>query len=143
MMLTIYTDGGSRNQNGRCGWGVVGERDGNIVFRSSTFGGTGTNNEAEWKGLIDGAKAALSLGESSPRLKSDSMLVVKQALGEYKVKNNRLKVLKSEFADLPLLNPTIQWVKAHCGNPGNEEADRLATEALLTGNSWMEWLPNY
>ena len=55
-----------------------------------------TNNESEYLALLNGIKVVLDLGYVSVDIYSDSELIVKQLIGEYKIKNDRMKKLNNE-----------------------------------------------
>ena len=55
-----------------------------------------TNNESEYLALLNGVKVVLDLGYLSVDIYSDSELIVKQLIGEYKIKNDRMKKLNNE-----------------------------------------------
>ena len=90
-----------------------------------------TNNEAEYQGLLAGLKAARSLGIRKLKVEGDSQLIVRQILGEYKVRNARLKVLHAEAMDLLLPGVNFDSFEiAHIERAKNSEADALANKAL-------------
>ena len=70
--------------------------------------GHGTNNQAEYKSLIEGLKwvlseldrAGLDPGDLRLRVRGDSRLVLKQIAGEWKVKNAKLRELRTEAVRL-------------------------------------------
>ena len=55
-----------------------------------------TNNESEYLALLNGVKVVLDLGYVSVDIYSDSELIVKQLIGDYKIKNDRMKKLNNE-----------------------------------------------
>ncbi|BAK54376.1 ribonuclease HI [Sulfurisphaera tokodaii] len=85
-----------------------------------------TNNVAEYSGLICLMETMLRLGISSPIIKGDSQLVIKQMNGEYKVKAKRIIPLYEKAIELKKkLNATLIWVPRE----ENKEADRLSRVA--------------
>ena len=62
----------------------------------------------------------------NPIIFSDSELIVKQVNGEYKVKNERMKVLHSEV--ISLLGNFESWRLTHILREKNKVADQLANE---------------
>ncbi|MBB5254763.1 ribonuclease HI [Sulfurisphaera ohwakuensis] len=85
-----------------------------------------TNNVAEYSGLICLMETMLKLGISSPIIKGDSQLVIKQMNGEYKIKAKRIIPLYEKAIQLKKkLNATLIWVPRE----ENEEADRLSRVA--------------
>jgi ribonuclease HI len=59
MALVIYTDGGSRNNPGPAGIGVVAYRGDEQLFTLSEFLGVQTNNWAEYQGVIRALETVL------------------------------------------------------------------------------------
>ncbi|MBD3247109.1 reverse transcriptase-like protein [Candidatus Pacearchaeota archaeon] len=91
----IYTnsDGGARGNPGPGAVGVVVRKDGEILTKHSEYlGSMVTNNQAEYEALIKALELALKFGKEVTCI-LDSELVVKQMLGEYKVKNKKLMEL--------------------------------------------------
>ena len=93
--------------------------------------GVTTNNVAEYRALIAGLEAALALGARRVEARIDSELIVRQAIGRYKVKNpgliplhNRLLALRSRFDEV---------VFRHVPRTQNKRADALANQALDRG----------
>ena len=59
-----------------------------------------TNNQAEYYGLINGLKEIVNLKIRKVHLKGDSLLIINQVLGNYKVKNEKLKIYYEEAMQL-------------------------------------------
>ena len=62
----------------------------------------------------------------NPIIYSDSELVVKQVNGEYRVKNDRMKLLHNEV--ISLLSNFETWSLIHVLRDKNKVADKLANE---------------
>jgi ribonuclease HI len=62
--------------------------------------GLGTNNVAEWTALILAMDIIKSRGYNDVCVKGDSMMVVKQALGEWKVNGDVFVQMRDEFQKL-------------------------------------------
>ena len=90
--------------------------------------GIATNNVAEYRALIAGLEKALELGVTELEVVSDSELLVKQMLGEYKVKNRGLVPLSIEAAELARRIGRVRYTAVR--REHNELADRLVNEAL-------------
>jgi ribonuclease HI len=90
--------------------------------------GETTNNVAEYQALISGLETALAEGVSSIEVRLDSLLLVKQVMGEYRVKAPHLKPLQREAVKLltKFEHATIDHVRREL----NTVADGLANEAL-------------
>ena len=83
---------------------------------------------AEYRALIAGLEKALELGVTELDVVSDSELLVKQMLGEYKVKNRGLVPLSIEAAELARRIGRVRYTAVR--REHNELADRLVNEAL-------------
>jgi probable phosphoglycerate mutase len=127
--LVLYIDGGARGNPGPAGYGVRAERpDGSVLDEFCESIGTATNNVAEYRALIAALEWAKSHGNRAVRVRSDSLLLVQQMLGNYKVKHPGLQPL---YAKARLLAHDIGRVSyEHVGRELNAHADRLANEAM-------------
>ena len=83
-----------------------------------------TNNEAEYLSLIKGIDKLIELKVLNVNIYSDSELVVKQVLGIYKVKNDRMKILHNLV--LEKLNLIDKWSMVHIRREKNLRADELS-----------------
>ena len=127
--LIAYIDGGARGNPGPAGFGVRIERpDGALVEEFSDAIGHATNNVAEYRGLIAALEWAKTHGHRDLHVRSDSLLLVQQMLGNYKVKHAGLQPL---HARARLLAHDIGRVTfEHIGRAHNAHADRLANAAM-------------
>ncbi|HXW85035.1 MAG TPA: ribonuclease HI family protein [Candidatus Binataceae bacterium] len=130
--LIAHSDGGARGNPGPAGYGVVIEdQTGCKVADLSEYLGHQTNNFAEYQGLIAALEYVLQRGPKALKLISDSELLVKQIKGIYKVKNPTLQDL---HARAKALIAQLDWFSiAHALREHNQEADRLANEAMDRG----------
>ena len=129
MKATLYTDGGARGNPGPAAFAYVLEADdGTVLAAHGETIGVATNNVAEYRGLVAGLAKAVELAVSEVEVVSDSELVVKQMLGEYKVKNEALRELSLEAARLARKLDSVDY--RHVRRAHNELADRLVNEAL-------------
>jgi probable phosphoglycerate mutase len=127
--VVAYIDGGARGNPGPAGYGVRIERpDGTVVAEFSEAIGTATNNVAEYRGLLAALDWARQHGEKSLHVKSDSLLLVQQMLGRYKVKHPGLQPLHAK-ARL-LVHEVGRVTFEHVGRANNAHADRLANAAM-------------
>jgi len=130
----IFTDGGSRGNPGKAACAFSIQLDGDEVFHQSRFLGVMTNNEAEYWGVIDSVEYVLNLADQSVLPTKfdwhlDSKLVVEQILGNWKIKETRLRPLAEKAQDLLSQLPgdfTIQ----HVYREQNARADQLLNECL-------------
>ena len=120
----LYVDGASFGNPGPSGAGIVLEMDGSVVVERSEDLGYGTNNQAEYRALLEGLGEALQRGVRDLRVVSDSQLLVRQMQGEYKIKAPGLKGLKAEADALCARFDHVRF--EHTLRAGNEKADELA-----------------
>lgn len=129
---TARCDGGSRGNPGPAGYGaVVEDPQGRVVARLSEYLGKQTNNFAEYSGLLAVLKWAIQNEANHLRVVSDSELMVKQMKGIYKVKNPGLLPLWEEAKRL--VGRLERFQMTHTLRGGNQEADRLANDAMDRG----------
>jgi ribonuclease HI len=90
-MISTNSDGGARGNPGPGAIGIVVRDGNNILIRySSGIGNMVTNNQAEYEALIKALELALTVKDKEIECNLDSELVIKQLLGEYKVKSHTL-----------------------------------------------------
>ena len=129
MKLTVNVDGGARGNPGPAAIGVViRDESGEIVDEIAERIGEATNNVAEYRALIRGIGRAAELGADRVELIGDSELIVKQVLGQYKVKNAGMKPLHAEAT--AALAGFEEWSVRHVRRAENADADRLVNAAL-------------
>ena len=127
--MIVNIDGGSRGNPGPAGYGVrVTAPDGSVVAEFSEAIGVATNNVAEYRGLLAALRYAKEHGYTSLTIRSDSLLLVCQMRGEYKVKNPGLQALHGEARRLVWELGRVRF--EHVRREFNAEADRLANEAM-------------
>jgi ribonuclease HI len=129
MHLVIYTDGACRGNPGpsSIGASLENEHDEEIAIVSSVIG-HGTNNRAEYMAAIAGVKKASELGAKEIELRMDSLLVVRQVEGRWKIKHPGLRNLNRELKET--LQTFKKWSVTHVPREKNQRADALANMAL-------------
>ena len=137
--LRVEADGGSRGNPGPAGYGaVVRDADTGEVLAEVAAGiGVATNNVAEYRGLIAGLEAAAELDPESVEVRMDSLLVVQQMAGRWKVKHPAMAELKGAADAVVRRLPRVRY--AHVARELNGHADRLANEAMdaaARGETW-------
>ena len=123
-----YIDGGSRGNPGPAGYGVRIERDDGSLWELKDAVGVTTNNVAEYRGLLAALEWAMEASVAEFRVRSDSLLLVRQMQGAYKVKNAGLKPLHARAQ--ALVQEIGRVTFEHVRREQNEAADRLANEAM-------------
>ena len=97
----LMVDGAARGNPGEAGCGaVIADENGVVVKELSRYLGRTTNNVAEYEGLLMGLEALLKLGQKHIVVQSDSQLLVRQLNGEYRVRDEKLKVLFAQATRL-------------------------------------------
>ena len=127
--LRIWVDGACRGNPGPASiGGHIEDCEGNVVARISERLGHSTNNVAEYTALIRALEEAKALGAAEVEVRSDSLLLVKQMAGEYRVKHPNLRPL---FEKARILAKGFREFRFfHVPREENRAADRLANEAL-------------
>lgn len=90
--------------------------------------GTTTNNVAEYSGLLEALSAAREEGADELEVISDSLLLVQQMLGKYRVKHPNLIPLFQQAKTL--VRHFRRFSIRHTLRAGNKEADRVANLAV-------------
>lgn len=127
--LFLYTDGGSRGNPGPSGIGVIVlDAKRKKIKETSKYIGETTNNVAEYSALVCGLEEAAALGADEVVVYMDSELLAKQLNGEYRVKDENIKVLFMKA--LGILKNFGSFEIKHIAREKNKEADKLANKAI-------------
>jgi ribonuclease HI len=135
--FVIRTDGASRANPGQASAGAVlidlarpdafdpaAPPDASI----SDYLGIQTNNVAEYTAVVRALGLARELGAREVRLLLDSMLIVEQLHGRWRVKDAKLKPLHAEASRI--LRTFDRWTAAHVPRAENHAADALCNAAI-------------
>lgn len=126
---TMNFDGCSKSNPGPSGAGAVIYKDDTEIWSKAVYvGDKYTNNVAEYSGLIIGLEEANNMEISNLIVKGDSMLVIKQMKGEYKVKSLSLYPLYERAKTLAKKIKTIEYI--HVYRKDNVRADKLSNDGL-------------
>jgi ribonuclease HI len=128
MNYVLHTDGGARGNPGPAAIGVVLKKDDETIFEMGSFIGKDTNNVAEYKAVLEGLSAASDRGIKKLTCYIDSELVVKQLIGEYKVKQSHLKFLWTQVKTVE--NDFVKVTYKHVKREKNTEADAIVNKVL-------------
>ena len=86
--VTVNVDGASRGNPGPSGIGyVIHDHTGKIIEKGGEFIGFATSRMAEYYAMRKGIERAIELGFKSARFISDSLMVVNQLNGIFRIKN--------------------------------------------------------
>ena len=137
-MIEIYTDGSCLENPGNGGWAAIINDNGNIKKISGSEKNT-TNNRMELSATINALKNIITKEEI--HIFTDSQYVklgITEWINKW-VKNDWQTAKKEDvknkdlWIDLYKLNKSLNvkwnWIKAHAGDPLNEEVDSLAKKA--------------
>jgi ribonuclease HI len=130
--IVIYCDGGARGNPGPAAIGaLVLDPTTTPPTRLATVSeriGSTTNNVAEYQALIAGLEAARAFPARVVRVRADSMLVVEQVNGRWRVKQSHLRPLHARAREL--LDGYDEVDVAHVRREQNTDADALVNAAL-------------
>ena len=136
-MYEIYTDGSCLGNPGRGGWGVVSDN-----FKLSAGQPNTTNNQMEMTAILKALEECSKRDIQEVRIFTDSnyvknginVWIINWKKNGWKtstgapVKNKELWMAIDEVRN-KLRLVEWKWVKAHNGNPKNEEVDKLARDS--------------
>lgn len=126
--VVMYTDGGSRGNPGPSAAAYVMYENEIVVDKGGKYLGITTNNIAEYEAALLGLQKALEYGADVVDFRMDSLLVVNQMNGIFKVKNRelwptheRIKLLENKFR-------RVRYT--HVKREYNQIADAVVNELL-------------
>jgi len=130
-------DGCSKGNPGLAACGAVLYQNNTEIWSGSKFlGYNETNNYAEYMGLIIGLQKTVELNIKELAVEGDSLLVIKQMNGQYKVKSSNISELHKVAMNLKKKFNIITF--NHVYRENNKRADELCNneiENLETNNS--------
>lgn len=132
--VVINADGGSRGNPGPSASGfVIQDATGEVVLEAGgKFLGITTNNQAEYRAVLFALERARELEVEEIEFRLDSLLVVNQMKGIYKVKNKDLAVVYEQIKKLVAEFKKVEFV--HVLREFNKLADAEANR-LMDANS--------
>jgi ribonuclease HI/pterin-4a-carbinolamine dehydratase len=127
--IKLYADGGSRGNPGPSASGfVLLNLDDSIIFKSGVYLGITTNNQAEYQAVKYGLEEALKLGAREVSAYLDSLLVVNQMNGSFKVRNRDLWPIHDAIKQLITKFKKVTFT--HVPRELNKLADAEVNETL-------------
>jgi mutator protein MutT len=127
--LIVYSDGGSRGNPGPSAAGfVVMDASENVLYTGGLYLGITTNNQAEYHGVRLGLEKALELHARTVDFRIDSLLVVNQMNGVYKIKNRELWPINERIKELVGQFDTVSFM--HVRREFNQKADSVVNKIL-------------
>jgi len=126
----LHCDGASRGNPGLAsiGFALFDAQGTEVLGRGEVLGDGITNNVAEYTALLRGLEAALAHGVRRIRARLDSELVVRQVLGDYRVRHAGLQPLHA--AVCTRIRAFESFAIEHVPRAENQRADALANAAL-------------
>ncbi len=145
MASKLFVDGASRGNPGPSGAGIYLECGLDNSVKRGYYLGKKTNNEAEYLALLIGLFVAKKYSNTSLMyVYSDSLLLVKQMQGEYRVKKPELQKLYALVKDA---SASLTCIFTHVFREQNQEADRLANygvdKKIMLPDSFISLLKTY
>jgi ribonuclease HI/pterin-4a-carbinolamine dehydratase len=127
--IKLFTDGGSRGNPGPSASGFV-ILDGNddVLFAKGIYLGIMTNNQAEYLALKYGLEKLLDMGIEELSVYMDSLLIVNQMNGKFKIKNQDLLVIFTDIKNILLSFKKVTFT--HVPREKNKLADAEVNKAL-------------
>lgn len=127
--VIIYSDGGSRGNPGPSASGFVIMDDlENVINQGGLYLGITTNNQAEYHGVRLGLEKALEMGAKTVDFRMDSLLVVNQLNGIYKIKNRELWPINERIRELVTHFDKVTF--NHVRREYNQLADGMVNKIL-------------
>jgi len=126
----MYFDGCSKGNPGAGGAGAVIYQDGVEISEQCVYVGNHvTNNYSEYTGIKIGLERAQELGIKHLTVYGDSLLVVKQMAGLYKVKSSNLLEIFARCKEIASTFEKIEFI--HVYRDKNKRADKLSNDGLM------------
>lgn len=127
--VKLYADGGSRGNPGPSATGyVLMDMSDNVVKKSGEYLGITTNNQAEYQAVKQGLEEAKKFNAKVVHVYLDSLLVVNQMKGVFKVKNRDLWPIYESVKELTKSFSKVQFT--HIPRELNKLADAEVNNVL-------------
>ena len=127
--VKMYSDGGSRGNPGPSAGGfVILDMENNVVTKNGKYLGITTNNQAEYHSLKGGLEEAQRMGVRVVHVFMDSLLVINQMKGIYKIKNRDLWPIYQAIKNIEGSFEKINFT--HVPRELNKLADAVVNETL-------------
>lgn len=127
--VKLFTDGGSRGNPGPAASGfVLLDMHDKVIVKRGVYIGITTNNQAEYQALKLGLEMAKELGAQDVEVYMDSLLIVNQMLGKFKVRHQDLALIHETVKTLVKQFQHISFT--HVPRELNKLADAMVNKAL-------------
>jgi len=127
--IKLYADGGSRGNPGPSASGyVLLDMNDNIILEGGVYLGVTTNNQAEYKALKFALQDAQKLQARTIHVFMDSLLVVNQLTGKFKIRNRDLWPIHDDIKQLAKTFKQVNYT--HVPREYNKLADGMVNKTL-------------
>ena len=133
-MFLLRFDGGSNPNPGKCAGAYVIYENVDVIAEGGLYISHGTNNIWEYTGLLSGLERSISLGIKHIFIEGDSLLVVSQVSGKWKVKNEAIRVIFEKI--MSLLKTFETFEIHHIRREYNHYADKLSDKTIELEKNW-------
>lgn len=135
MSFSVCFDGGANPNPGPCaGAFAIFDSSNELVAEGGRYIEHGTNNIGEYTGLLAALEKCVELGIKSVVVRGDSLLVISQVNGSWKVKNAGLLTIHQQIKALIKHFESIVFV--HVRREFNQYADQLSDRTLEWKRDW-------
>jgi ribonuclease HI len=129
-ILKIYTDGAARGNPGPAACAFLFVHNNTIIHHGVSFIGEATNNQAEYKPIINALKAAENFHKGHIQIFSDSNLAIQQINKNWKIKNLHLSKLCSKVYQISERYKKVEFFYIGRDNQFIQKCDELCNEKL-------------
>jgi ribonuclease HI len=124
-VITASIDGGARGNPGPAGYGAyIVDDEGTVLAELYAPLGKATNNVAEYNGLLAALRWAIDRHVTRLHVRADSLLLVEQMRGNFRVRHEALQPLHREAQRLAGQIGVVTY--EHVRRELNKDADRLS-----------------
>ena len=134
-MISVWVDGSCLDNGGPnaiAGIGVIIYQNNKKLFQYRKLVSGKTNNEAEYQAVLSALKALRCYNTEEITIYSDSILVVQQIQGNWKIKQESLRQLRNQIVNLicqrQLENIKFKWISRIQNFAANELAQSVTLE---------------
>ncbi len=140
VLCELAIDGASRGNPGPSGIGIVlRDPERSLTRQWCQYLGHTTNNVAEYSALIRGLEQAQAQGCRNVVVRTDSQLLARQISGQYRVRDERLKLLYQQAQSL--ISRFEACSVEHVPREQNREADKMANRGVTLRASNLTEVP--
>lgn len=127
--IRLFADGGSRGNPGpsASGFVLIDDQD-TVLVETGKYLGITTNNQAEYQAVLQGLEEAKKMNIREVDVYLDSLLVVNQMNGKFKVKNRDLWPIHQAIKDLTKQFKSVKFT--HVPREYNKLADAEVNKVL-------------